>query len=590
LIDELGVSPSQIMMITFTNKAATEIKNRMMDASSEAHKMWIGTFHRICTRLIRMFGAKLGIQSFVIMDTKEGKNLIREILNDRGVEYSPYMVNEILAKISSYKNNLIKPAAVLASQKERQLFADVYQEYQNICWKRKTFDFDDLIIYTILLLSSYPDITDWVHENIKYLMVDETQDTNSAQFQLVKLITGDNNVMIVGDSNQSIYAFRNARPEYLENFASAHPNTKLLKLEQNYRSSQTIIEAANAMINHNSFGTKVQMFCDNDAGDKVQIYQANDIFTEARWISSEIMLAGSKNFSNFAIIYRANAQARIIEEEFTKFGINYTVFGSQSFYTRKEVRDLLAYCKCVVNNTDMTSFKRILGTLKGVGKVTIENIIDYAQNNCLNFHDVIPAYIKSHKISANIQYRLESVSRILAKEYTACSDILKDVIDLTDYRKEIAMVYSEDTAERLSIIDEFVVMTASMEANTESDTMGEIIDQIALLSETKGAEKAELNAVKLMTAHSSKGLEFDTVFIIGAEEGVFPHANSLNENTKNAIEEERRLFYVAMTRAKRKLYITRAAVKKNGKDSGYINTRPSRFLNEIPKHLTEDAF
>ena len=394
----------------------------------------------------------------------------------------------------------------------------------------------------------------------------------------------------ISDSNQSIYAFRNARPEYLENFASTHPNTMLLKLEQNYRSSQTIIEAANAMINHNSFGTKVQMFCDNDTGDKVQIYQANDIFTEARWISSEIMLAGSKNFSNFAIIYRANAQARIIEEEFTKFGINYTVFGSQSFYTRKEVRDLLAYCKCVVNNTDMTSFKRILGTLKGVGKVTIENIIYYAQNNCLNFHDVIPAYIKSHKISANIQYRLESVSRILAKEYTACSDILKDVIDLTDYRKEIAMVYSEDTAERLSIIDEFVVMTASMEANTESDTMGEIIDQIALLSETKGAEKAELNAVKLMTAHSSKGLEFDTVFIIGAEEGVFPHANSLNENTKNAIEEERRLFYVAMTRAKRKLYITRAAVKKNGKDSGYINTRPSRFLNEIPKHLTEDAF
>lgn len=198
MIDELGVSPSQIMMITFTNKAATEIKNRMMDASGEAHKMWIGTFHRICTRLIRMFGAKLGIQSFVIMDTKEGKNLIREILNDRGVEYSPYMVNEILTKISSYKNNLIKPATVLASQKERQLFADVYQEYQNICWKRKTFDFDDLIIYTILLLSSYSDITDWVHANIKYLMVDETQDTNSAQFQLVKLITGNNNVMIVG--------------------------------------------------------------------------------------------------------------------------------------------------------------------------------------------------------------------------------------------------------------------------------------------------------------------------------------------------------------------------------------------------------
>jgi len=578
------------MLITFTNKAANEIRTRMLNASSEASKMWIGTFHRICTRLIRMFGDRLGIQSFVIMDTKEGKSLIKDILNNRGVEYTPYLVNEMLAKISSYKNNLIKPATVLAENKERQLFADVYQEYQNICWRRKTFDFDDLIIYTILLLSSYPDVADWIHENIKYLAVDECQDTNSAQFQLIKLITGDNNVMLIGDSNQSIYAFRNARPEYLENFASTHPNTKLLKLEQNYRSSKTIIEAANAMINHNSFGTKVQMFCDNDMGDKVQIYQANDAYGESRWIASEILMAGAKNFSSFAIIYRANFQARILEEEFTRCGINYTVFGSQSFYTRKEVRDLLAYCKSVVNNTDLTSFKRILGTLKGVGRVTIDNIVEYAQEECLNFHDVLPAYIKEKKLSSNVIYRLALVSQVLSKDYTCCSDILKEVINVTDYRKEIEITQSEDAAERLSIIDEFITMTESMEINSESDTMGEIIDQIALLSETKGAEKAELNAVKLMTAHSSKGLEFETVFIIGAEEGTFPHANSLNENNPKAIEEERRLFYVAMTRAKKKLYITRSAFKKAGREGGLINSRPSRFLREIPKNLMEDAF
>ena len=198
LVNDLSVSPKEIMMITFTNKAASEIKNRMLAVSEDAHQMWIGTFHRICTRLIRMFGSKLGIQSFVIMDTKEGKNLIRNILNDRNVDYTPYMVNEILSKISSYKNNLIKPATLLANGKERSLFVDTYQEYQNICWRRKTFDFDDLIIYTILLLSTYPDVSAWVHDNIKYLMVDECQDTNSAQFLLVKLLAGNNNVVLVG--------------------------------------------------------------------------------------------------------------------------------------------------------------------------------------------------------------------------------------------------------------------------------------------------------------------------------------------------------------------------------------------------------
>lgn len=198
LIDDLGVSPSEIMLITFTNKAANEIKTRMLNVSSESGKMWIGTFHRICTRLIRSFGSRLGIQNFIIMDTKESKNLVKEILDKRGVSHNPYMINDIFAKISSYKNNLIKPAALLAQQKELQIFVDTYQEYQNICWRRKTFDFDDIIIYTILLLSSYPDVTDWIHNNIKYLMVDETQDTNSAQFQLIKLLAGNNNVMIVG--------------------------------------------------------------------------------------------------------------------------------------------------------------------------------------------------------------------------------------------------------------------------------------------------------------------------------------------------------------------------------------------------------
>lgn len=589
LIDDLGVKPENIMLITFTNKAAGEIKDRVSAISPEAYKMWIGTFHKICTRLIRMFGSKLGIQNFTILDTKDAKSLIKEILDNKGVEYTPYIVNEIVSKISTYKNNLIKPAKVLQNPDEKKLYADVYQEYQNICWRRKSFDFDDLIIYAILLLSSYQDVLDWVHGNINYLMVDETQDTNSSQFQLITLLAGNNNIMMVGDSNQSIYAFRNAKPQYLENFASTHPNTILLKLEQNYRSTKTIIQAANQMINNNQFGTKVQMFCSNEVGEKIQVLDIVDAHSEAKWIASEILMSGKK-LSDFAIIYRANFQSRIIEEEFTKAGIGYTVFGSQSFYSRKEVRDLLAFCKCVLNPNDIDSFKRILGTLKGVGKKTIDNIIDNAQDKCINFHDAISDYINTFEPSTAIKHRLTLVDSIFNKDYSTCSDIVKDVIFYTEYRTEIASIHNEESAEKLAIIDEFLDMIESTEANNPTDDMATIIDQIALLSDTKGSEKDKLNAVKLMTAHASKGLEFDTVFIVGAEEGLFPHANAINENTQDAIEEERRLFYVAMTRAKKKLYITRATQKKAGKEGGVIVSQQSRFLREIPRNLTEEVF
>lgn len=589
LINDLGVQPENIMLVTFTNKAAAEITARVSSVNDRAYKMWIGTFHRICTRLMRMFGQKLNIQKFTIMDTKESKALIKEILTDRGVEYSAYMVNELVGKISEYKNNLIKPARVLMDPNEKRLYADVYQEYQNISWRRKSFDFDDLIIYTILLLSSYPDVSQWVHDNFKYIMVDETQDTNSAQFQLIKLLIGDNNIMMVGDSNQSIYAFRNAKPQYLENFASTHPNTVKLKLEQNYRSTKTIIEAANQMINHNMFGTKVQMFCANEQGEKIQVFESMDAYDEARWIASEILMNPNKPLSDYAIIYRANYQSRILEEEFTKNGIGYTIFGSQSFYSRKEVRDLLAYCKLNLNEYDIDSFKRILGTLKGVGKVTIDNIIAYAQDNCITFHDAIDGYISTAKVSAAVRQRLEAVSTIVNSTYNTCSDLIEDTLFLTEYKSEIASANNEDSVERLAIIDEFVEMLHNMEVNHPNDTMAEIIDQVSLLSDTKGAEKENLNAVKLMTAHASKGLEFDTVFVVGAEEGTFPHANALQTGTDDAIEEERRLFYVAMTRAKKKLYITHSRQKKSS-DGGIQAARQSRFLFEIPRNLTEDAF
>lgn len=588
LIDDMGVDPSNIMMITFTNKAAGEIRERVMVVSNEAYKMWIGTFHRICSRLIRMFGDKLNIQNFTILDTKDAKGIIRNILERKGIEYTPYLVNEIVSKISGYKNELVKPAKVLASGKERQIIADVYQEYQNICWQRRSFDFDDLIIYAILLLSSYQDVANWVHENIKYLMVDETQDTNSAQFILINLIAGNNNVMCVGDVNQSIYAFRNAKPEYLEYFADSHENTIKLKLEQNYRSTKTIIDAANHVVNHNNFGTKLQMFCSNAQGDLIQTLEAGDTHQEAKWIAAEILI-GDRPLSDYAIIYRANFQSRIIEEEFTKAGIGYTVFGSQSFYSRKEVRDLIAWCKAAINANDIEAFRRVLKSTKGIGTVTINSILEYAANNNMDYHTGLASYVSGLKRSV-AAVRLDVISAILNGNHTSCSDIVKDVLLMTEYRTDIAAVQTEESMEKLAIIDEFVEMLNSMETNNPQDSMAEIIDQVSMLSDAKGAEKQQLDAVKLMTAHASKGLEFPVVFIIGAEEGVFPHANAIDANTRDAIEEERRLFYVAMTRAKSKLYITRAARKPAGKDGGFIMARASRFLREIPSDLREEAF
>lgn len=587
LIDDMGVSPENIMLITFTNKAATEIRERMAAVSDQAYKMWIGTFHRICSRIIRMFGDKLNIQNFTILDTKDAKEIIKNILDRRGVEHTNFLVKEIASRISSYKNDLIKPAKVLADGREKQLFADVYQEYQNICWQRKSFDFDDLIIYAILLLSSYQDVADWVHNNIKYLMVDETQDTNSSQFMLINLIAGDNNVMCVGDTNQSIYAFRNAKPEYLERFANTHPNTVKLKLEQNYRSTKTIINAANHVVGYNNFGTKLQMFCANKQGDLIQTFEAVDPYAEAKWIAAEILTSG-KDLSDFAIIYRANFQSRIIEEEFTKAGIGYTVFGSQSFYSRKEVRDLIAWCKAVINPNDVDAFKRVLKTTKGVGAVTINKIVDYGVQNHVDFHSCI-GNSGAFKSGAQAR-RLIIVDNILNQSYNSCSDIVKDVLLLTEYKTDIAAIQSEESVEKIAIIDEFVNMLESMEENNPQDSMSEIIDQVSMLSDAKGAEKEQLQAVKLMTAHASKGLEFPNVFIIGAEEGVFPHANAIDANTRDAIEEERRLFYVAMTRAKERLYITRAAKKQAGKDGGFIMSKLSRFLREIPSELKEEAF
>lgn len=932
----MGVKPEEIMLVTFTNKAANEIQQRIAKVTPDFYKMWIGTFHRNCTRILRMFGKYLNINNFSIIDTKDARNIIKKHMAACGEDTSLPNIKYYQTKISELKNNLIGKEQARNDVTINGNLAEIYAGYVDECWKHKTFDFDDLITYTILLLSSFKPVSDWVHNHIKYIMVDECltgdtyvmtkngkikiknlynmyrngnktpliksfnlttesyefkpmtyahkssnrevfeikteglnklrctdnhkvltqrgyvevkdliinkdmlllsdtdkqktklilnndqyqimlgsylgdghldkrsdfntyrlkftqgmkqekyflskidafglqytieksgytnkenvlqskytrtfiinndifnsvindidelglaiwyqddgslvnnrvrlysetftyeenillknmllnrfnidceinkekncyyylqlnkensdiflklvskymhpsmqyktnidisnnivsydskyksyggnrivsiapigsedvyditvqdnhnflastsfystniivhncQDTNSAQFVLIKLLIGNNNAMLVGDVSQSIYGFRNARPEYLENFADTTPNTLKLKLEQNYRSTKNIIEAANNVVVHNNFGTKLEMFCANEEGEKIGTFRATDSYSESRWVVSEIMTRQkflNQKYSDFAIIYRVNFQSRLYEEELAKAGVPYVVFGSGSFYSRKEVKDLLAYCKLVINPMDTESFRRVLSTLRGVGKKTIENLIEYANNNKINFHMAIEDYVSNHNtvVASNLQQVLD----VINKKYTKCVDIVDNVFTETDYRTRVAIVGTDEARDSIEIMDEFRSMIESVEKRNKDKSVSllEMLDEISLLTDAKGDSKANSNAVKLMTAHASKGLEFNTVFVVGAEEGLFPHANAIAMNSIPAIEEERRLFYVAMTRAEKKLYITSCKQKKSNAFS-FSPVDESRFVSEIPAEYKETCF
>ena len=364
----------------------------------------------------------------------------------------------------------------------------------------------------------------------------------------------------------------------------------MLKLEQNYRSTKNIIKAANKVVNKNDFGIKLEMFCDNEQGELIQHHASPDTSGEAKWITSEIMVNRQlmgKNYSDYAIIYRANYQSREMEDCLTREGIPYVVFGATSFYARKETRDLLAYCKMITNPLDREAFGRVLGTLPGVGKQTVEKIMSISNNS----YDALRQFVSNPppKSTAKSIMSLESVLNVMSTPYNKCSEIVDAVIANTDYRAKYSNSDSDDALESVEIIDEFSDMVKAMEKESPDDGILEIIDKISLLSDAKGAEKEKQDAVKLMTAHASKGLEFDTVYVIGCEEGSFPHINSIeSSNPKDSIEEERRLFYVAMTRAKKKLYITNS-LSKFKKGVGTVKLKPSRFISEIPDELLEEA-
>lgn len=582
LIEDMNVDPSSIMVVTFTNKAAGEIKERIGQISSQAHKMWLGTFHSICVRILRQFGSHMGISRFTIMDTYDAKSVLREIMKDRNIPTEKFLVNKFMSQISDCKSNVIRPKDMLdrAQNQSEIQFAHVYQDYQNITWQRRSFDFDDLIVYTIVLLSTNMIVVKWFHDNIKYIHVDESQDTNTAQFRLIKSLAGANNLMLVGDDDQSIYSFRNAKPEYLLNFQETYPDATVFKLEQNYRSTKTIIEAANAVVKNNTVRNDKTMFCNNPKGDPIIYHESKDSYAEAEWVAIEMGLLNAQgvDYSKMAVLYRTNSQSRSIEEGLMKNSVPFKLVGSLGFYDRKEIKDLLSYCRFMSNPNDEISFRRVLGVQKGVGAKSVEDIIEHGQHvigtNGGNFLQALAVYSPPRRI----QNQVTRLTYILNSAPQTPLRFLETVIDQTSYRRDLISEGTVEAKARLENIDELLSIAQEHEIQDPGLSLEDFVNKVSLASNPK--DRADQDAATLMTLHSSKGLEFPYVFMVGVEENLLPHRSSVS--AKETLEEERRLAYVGISRAKKQLYILNAK-ERRGYGGEYSHNEPSRFIDEIPK-------
>lgn len=577
LIDDMDIQPSEIMVVTFTNKAASELKTRLSSVCDDLNEMWVGTFHSICVKILKNFGYHINVNSFTIMDTRDSKNLLKEVLKDLGMSTEKSTINKYLNKISNLKNNLISKKLMKdkANSYEDRELADVYDEYSRSAWRKRAFDFDDLIFYSVILLKTCKEAREWFHDNVKYILTDEMQDTNTAQFELLKLLAGDNNLYLVGDVDQSIYGFRSAKPEYLIKFEKFYPSSKVLKLERNYRSTKNIVNASNELIKNNENRIDKVSFTENKTGDPIIYHQCINAKDEGEWVANEIfMSSGQKNFNDVAVLYRTNAQSRAIEDALMKFNIPYKLIGSTSFYDRKEIKDTLSFVKFMTNRKDTFSFRRSLGTIAGIGKTSIDKAILYAKDNSIDLLDAV----NEIKLTPRATHAVLVFNEIMNINESSPSQVIKEIVIKNGLLKAL---YDENTKESLSRIEnikELISVAKEQEESNPNISLQDFLNNIAL---TSGSDKEKENgSVSLMTIHSSKGLEFDTVFIVGVEENILPHGNCSN---KKDIEEERRLAYVAVTRAKSNLYLTSAQTRI---DSSCISIQTeSRFIKEMEEYI-----
>lgn len=593
-------APWQMLAFTFTNKAASEIKKRLASAlgSEEASKsIWAGTFHSICVRILRSYGSLLGYRdNFTIYDADDSKKAISAVMKSLNIDEKFLPVKTVVSEISKAKDKLITPELYenefAIDDIRKKKISKIYAEYQRALMQSNALDFDDIIMQTVLLLRQNEDVREYYQNKFRYVSVDEFQDTNLAQFELIALLSGGHkNIMVVGDDNQSIYKFRGAVVENILGFDRRFKDTKIIKLEQNYRSTSIILNAANALISNNVNRKDKKLWTDRKGGERITLRTCDDQNYEARYIVSKIeslVSKGEYKYSDAAVLYRANAQSNVIERTFAKSGIPYRMYGGLRFNDRKEIRDIVAYLQFIVNPSDTERMKRIINEpRRGIGLKTIEGVCAIATENSISVFDVLKnadSYVALSRSVAKLKsfYELIAYFRSLLYENMSVESFVNTVIDKSGYR-QMLIDGGEEEKERLENISEFVSGVSEYEMANDSPTLVGFLEENALVAEVDRYDDSA-DAVVLMTMHSAKGLEFPIVFLPGMEEGVFPGTQVIfGSDTSAELEEERRLAYVAITRAKDMLYMihtrTRMLYGKTG-----VNEL-SRFVKELPEHL-----
>ena len=602
LIAEKDINPWNILAITFTNKAAQEMRERVDQITGEmGSSIWVSTFHSTCVRILRRYIDRLGYDTnFTIYDTDDQKTLMKEVCRKLDIDTKKYKERSLLAQISHAKDELITPDEMLmnaGADFNQKKVAEVYREYQNALRRNNALDFDDLIVKTVELFQNCGDVLEYYQERFRYIMVDEYQDTNTAQFKFISLLASRyENLCVVGDDDQSIYKFRGANIGNILGFERVFPDAKVIRLEQNYRSTRNILNAANEVIANNTERKSKTLWTENPEGEKIHVRQFMNGFEEAEYVVGDISKKHRENTAHYrdcAILYRTNAQSRLFEEKCLLANIPYKIVGGVNFYARKEIKDLLCYLKSIDNAADDLAVRRILNVPKrGIGATTVGRVQDYADNMNISFYDAlrvaeeVPSIGRSlSKIDGFVTFIQSLKSK--AEAYTV-TELLEEVIDLTGYVDELKAEDTEESRARIENIDELISKTVSyqetMEAEQREATLSGFLEEIALIADIDSVE-ADQDYVLLMTLHSAKGLEFPYVYLAGMEDGIFPSSMCIFSGDSSDMEEERRLCYVGITRAMKELTLTSAQQRMIRGETQY--NRVSRFVREIPRELVE---
>lgn len=592
-----GVRPYRILAITFTNKAAAEMRERVNNMSGPAAKdVWLFTFHAFCARFLRMEIDKLPGYggNFAIYDTADSQNLIKQILKEMNLDDKRFQPSGILSRISNAKNAL-QDAAAFARQAGdfyEQKVADIYSRYEQKLQLNNALDFDDLLMLSIKLLQENKEVREKYQDRFDYLLVDEYQDTNHAQYLLTKFLAAKHrNICVVGDADQSIYGWRGADIQNILDFEKDYPDAKVIKLEQNYRSTQIILDAANAVIENNTGRKPKNLWTENKSGADIIYFQAVDERDEARFVIEQLQnlqRTENKKLGDMAILYRTNTQSRIFEEMLIKSGISYNMVGGLKFYERKEIKDIIAYLRVIFNPADSLSLLRIINVPKrGIGDASLAKIQAYAAANNVSLFEAVSNAAAIDGLSSRFVSKLDDLAGIifelmnLANE-APVEDLIDRVLRDTGYLEELENERTPQAQSRIDNLHELISVAQEFEASEEENNLENFLAHVALVSDIDDTELGE-DAITLMTLHSSKGLEFPVVFLVGMEEGLFPHARTLMDETE--IEEERRLCYVGITRAKEKLFLS--STKMRTIYGNTVTYPPSRFLQEIPARLVK---